>query len=276
MENAALSPAPIIKPRSPKVASRLSDLCVGLGQIYCGHLVRGLLILLIGMVMLVAWIVLLVAMKGRFAEAALIGIVPLTALWLFARFDARRLAAAAPADYALKEYNRWYVYAMFILIVVPMAVCGAFFVRATAYEAFYIVTDRMSPTLRAGQYILVDKTIYDVRPMRRGDVVIVRSSNDLRTNLVQRLVALPEDKIDVSGGAIKVNGVAVSRPVSASSTQPTTQEAAKPVELTLAQGQGYFINDNPDSQLAGLGQAPLNNVVGRVAVIYWPRPARVK
>ena len=273
--------SPIIKPRSIKTASRLSDLGCGLGQVYCGHLVRGLVIYVMGMMIATAWVMMIALMKGRFLQALLMGAVPAVALWLFAKFDARRLAAKAPPDYALKEYNRWYVYAMLVVIVLPMAVCGAFFIREKAYEAFKVVTDRMSPTIRDGERVLVNKTIYDVEPMRRGDVVIIRSPNRLRTNLVQRLVGLPGDKIELRGGEVLVNGEPVVHPGGASSTQPDTRPPGEAVKWTLPSGHGFFISDNPGAQLDGhdlddLGEAPLSNVVGRAEFIYWPRLAKVK
>jgi len=270
---------PRIRPRSVKTASRLSDF--GLGHIYCGHFVRGLAIYVIGMVIVTVWIIMIAMMKGRFIQAFVMGAIPATAHWLYAKFDARRLAARAPADYALKEYNRWYVYAMLVVLTVLLAVCGAFFIREKAYEAFKVVTDRMSPTIRDGQRVLVNKTIYDVDPMRRGDVVIVRSPNRLRVALVQRLAALPGDKIEIRGRDVLVNGQPVVRPGAVPSSQPATQSAGKVVELALPPGHGYFTSDNPDASLdsrdlGDLGEAPLSNVVGRVEYIYWPPLSRVR
>ena len=275
------TPSPIIKPRSIKTASRLSDLAYGLGQIYCGHLVRGLFIYFVGVMIVMACVMMIALMKGRFLQAFLMGAVPATALWLFAKFDARRLAAKSPPDYALKEYNRWYVYAMLVVIILPMAVCGAFFIREKAYEAFKVVTDRMSPTIRDGERVLVNKTIYDVEPMRRGDVVIVRSPNAIRWNLVQRLVGLPGDKIELRGGEVLVNGEPVVHPGGASSTQPDTRPPGEAVKWTLPSGHGFFISDNRGAKLDGhdlddLGEAPLSNVVGRAEFIYWPRLAKAK
>jgi len=270
-----------IKPRSVATASRLSDLAFGLGQMYCGRFVRGLVIYTIGMMILLASIIMIALMKGRFLQAFLMGMIPATVLWLYAKLDARRLAAKAPADYALKEYNRWYVYAMLVVIFIQFAIGAAFFIREVAYEAFVVVTARMSPTIRDGERVLVNKTIYDVEPMRRGDVVIVRSPDRIRTALVQRLAALPGDKIEIRGREVLVNGLPVARPGAMPSTKPSTQPTGKVVEVTLPPGRGYFTSDNPDAmlgdhELGDLGGAPLSNIVGRVEFIYWPPLTRVQ
>ncbi len=275
------TPLETIKPRSPKVASLLSELGTGYGQIYCGHLARGLLLYTLCIVGCVFWLLLIMLMKGRFWQAVLIGLVPLAALHIFAKLDARRLASKAPADYTLKDYNHWHVYAMLTAIGITVAICGAFVIRGFAYEAFRLVTDGMSPTIREGQRVVANKTIYDVQPMQAGDVVIVRRSGRIRINVVQRLVALPGDKVEVRGDDVMVNGTPIARPSAAPSTQPAGGPADGTVTRTLPAGHGYFIYDNPEAQrsrgyIGDLGEAPLSNVVGRVEFIYWPRPAWVE
>jgi len=268
----------VASPRSPKAASRLSDLAIGLGQIYCGHLVRGLALYFTCFVIATVWILLIAMMKGRFTQAFLIGLVPALGMWLFAKFDARRLAARAPADYVRKEYNRWYVYAMLAAIVIPFAVCGAFFIRATAYEAFQVAGASMTPTIRKGERVLVNKTVYDVEPMARGDVVVIRSPDSPRTKLVKRLIALPGDRVEVNGPDIVVNGLKIPRLSSVAATLPSTGPAGTTIELTVPHGHGYFLGDNIDNSYDSrqMGPMPLGNVVGRVEFIYWPRLASVK
>lgn len=278
--DATTSP-PAVKPRSPKVASLLSDLSYGLGQIYCGRFARGIVIYGLGMVILVAWIVLIVLMKGRFLQALLVGLLPALGLWLFAKLDARRLAATAPGDYVLKEYNRWYVYAILGGTFLPLVVCGALFVRATAYQAFRVTTNRMSPTVLEGHRIMVNKTIYDVQPMQRTDVVVIRSPNKPHRKVVQRLVALPGDEVGSDGADFVVNGVRIARRSAVSPTLRGSPPGDASVELTVPQGHGFFANDNLEAgldcpELADVGAAPLSHIVGRVEFVYWPRPARVR
>ena len=95
--------SPVVKRRSPRVASFLSSVMYGLGHIYCGHFVRGLVIYAMGITIFAATIAMMALMKGRFLQALLIGLGSAIALGLFARFDARRLAARAPAEYVLKD-----------------------------------------------------------------------------------------------------------------------------------------------------------------------------
>ena len=265
------------RPRNPRTASRLSRLGYGFGQIYCGHLVRGLTIYAISIVMLVAWIMLIALMKGRFLQAVVIGLVPFFVLGLFARIDARRLAARAPSDYTPREYNHWSVYAVLWGIIVALAVCGAFVVREMAYEAFDVVTASMAPTIPQGNRVLVDKTIYEVAPMQRGDVVIVRSPGRRRNALVKRLVALPGDEVEMRGGRIvAVNGVTVGSSDALPATTPTSHPASDTSVATVPKDYGYFMSDNPAASADAVVVAPLSSVVGRVEFIYWPRVARVK
>jgi signal peptidase I len=268
---------PVIKPRKPKTASLLSDLSIGLGHVYSGHLAKGLLLHTSGVAVLVAWIAMIALMKGHFGRAVLLGLFPAVALWLYAKFDARRLAAKAPADYVLADYNRWYIYAELIVVPLLVAACGAFFARATAYEAFRVTADRMAPTIGQGDRVMVNKGIYDVEPTRRGDVVIIRSVNQRNVKLVQRLVALPGDTVRIEGGDVVVSGVRIPRLSPVPTTNPTTRPAAV-IETVVPKGHGYFVNDNltPSQGFPNVGAAPLAYVVGKVEFVYWPRPAWVQ
>lgn len=114
----------------------------------------------------------------------------------------------------------------------------AFALRTFVVGAFRIPTRSMERTLLAGDIVLVNKLAYGARsPSRvpilglpipslrlppssrlaRGDVVVYarESTSDLpsRKFLVKRCVAVAGDTVEVSGGAVTVNGIPVSSPI---------------------------------------------------------------
>jgi len=88
------------------------------------------------------------------------------------------------------------------------AVLFALFVRTFALVAAIVPTDSMSPTLLAGDRVLVNRMIFapglppalarwlPAREPRPGDVVWLRSPLDRRTSLVKRVAALGGDVFD--------------------------------------------------------------------------------
>jgi signal peptidase I len=102
-------------------------------------------------------------------------------------------------------------------------------VRTFAYEPFNIPSGSMKPTLLVGDYLFVSKfsfgysrhslpfslplipgRIFYTQP-QRGDVAVFKLPSDNKTDYIKRIVGLPGDKIQVLGGIVHINGVAVGR-----------------------------------------------------------------
>jgi len=105
----------------------------------------------------------------------------------------------------------------------------AIVVRTFAYEPFNIPSGSMKPTLLVGDYLFVSKfsfgysrhslpfslplipgRIFYTQP-QRGDVAVFKLPSDNKTDYIKRIVGLPGDKIQVLGGIVHVNNVAVGR-----------------------------------------------------------------
>ncbi|MBL4614665.1 MAG: signal peptidase I [Magnetovibrio sp.] len=109
------------------------------------------------------------------------------------------------------------------------AVAIAILVRTFAFEPFSIPSGSMIPTLLVGDYLFVSKSSYGyskhslpfslpIVPGRvlyempeRGDVAVFKLPTDRRTDYIKRIVGLPGDTIQVRGGILHINGVAVKR-----------------------------------------------------------------
>jgi signal peptidase I len=86
-----------------------------------------------------------------------------------------------------------------IALATPL-VTGAL-LRAAVLDIFYVPSDSMLPTLRAGDYILVSRL---VRAPHRGDLVVFRGE---RGGLfVKRVAALPGDRVEVTHGELTIDG----------------------------------------------------------------------
>jgi len=109
------------------------------------------------------------------------------------------------------------------------AVLIAIGVRTFAYEPFNIPSGSMVPTLLVGDYLFVSKLSYGYSrhslpfslpliPGRvmfdapeRGDVAVFKLPSDGRTDYIKRIVGMPGDSLQVKGGVLHINGVALKR-----------------------------------------------------------------
>ena len=112
----------IVKRHKPVDAASMSALPPGLGQIYCGDIRRGILWMGASFSLLALAVVTLLLNSTRAGFSNTIGLFALDLLLcIVCAMHAWRLAKRVSTDYQLKEYNRWYVYAVFLL----MGVCGS-------------------------------------------------------------------------------------------------------------------------------------------------------
>jgi len=113
--------------------------------------------------------------------------------------------------------------------VIVFLMVVAVVVRTFLFQPFSIPSGSMLDTLRIGDHVLVSKLAYgysrfsfpfDMIPFAGrvlasspalGDVVVFRLPRDNTTNYVMRVVGLPGDTVQMVGGVLFINGVAVPR-----------------------------------------------------------------
>ena len=73
--------------------------------------------------------------------------------------------------------------------------------RRCVWMPALVLGDSMLPTLHPGQLAAVSKLAYWHRPPQRGDLVVIRTRQEL---LVKRIIALPGEEVAVTNGAVYI------------------------------------------------------------------------
>ena len=162
------------------------------------------------------------------------------------------------------------------------AVIIASLIRAFVVEPIRVDGTSMTNTLQDGEIVLVSKLDYLFGKMQRNDVVICRypgridrSINlgaalalDSHTLFVKRLVALPGDTVEISGGTLYVNGEAVPNPEKMGSVPYDY-----PLRL-LGEDEYFVIGDNRrtshDSRADDVGPISRDAIMGKVKSVLLP------
>ncbi len=123
----------------------------------------------------------------------------------------------------------------------------------------------MRPTLQDGEYILINKLAYKLGAPMRGDIVVFVFPVNPQEDLIKRIIGLPGDTITVQGGVLSINGVVMDEPyINAPPAYNGTWRVSEGELFVLGDNR----NDSRDSHQWGL--LPVENVIGRAVVIYWP------
>jgi signal peptidase I len=125
----------------------------------------------------------------------------------------------------------------------------------------------MLPTLQDGEFVLVNRLAYRIGEPARGDIVVFRSTTNFDLDLIKRIIGVPGDDVRVADGRVVVNGLALSEPY-------INAEPRYSGEWSVPQGYLFVLgdnrNDSSDSHAWGL--LPIQNVIGKAILIYWPPP----
>jgi signal peptidase I len=190
-------------------------------------------------------------------------------------------------------------------ILVAIALLLAVIIKTFAIQAFYIPSGSMENTLEINDRVLVNKIVYHIRDIHRGDIVVFNGDGSwdpgtIPVNgnifqqfgdgfasmfgfghpgdiLIKRVIGIPGDRVACcdAQGRVTVNGVPLTEQ---SYLFPDAAPSASKFNIVVPPGRLWVMGDNrffsDDSREhqgdPGGGTVPESAVIGRAFVIIWP------
>jgi len=169
------------------------------------------------------------------------------------------------------------------LVLIGGALLIAVLIKTFLFQAFYIPSESMVPTLQVDDRVIVNKLSYKVHDVNRSDIVVFKAPEGETggaRDLVKRVVGLPGETVELRSGAVFVDGQPLEEPYVAdgSTTVPTGNfgdRCAGPVSNTscvVPDGMVLVMGDNRNQSKDGRVFGPIDesDIVGRVFVRVWP------
>ena len=125
----------------------------------------------------------------------------------------------------------------------------------------------MLPTLQDGEFVLVNRLAYRLGAPAPGDIIVFRSINQADLDLIKRIVGTPGDQIAIGDGKVVLNGTTLTEPYINAAPRYAGRWSVPDGYLFVL---GDNRNDSSDSHAWGL--LPIQNVIGKAILIYWPPP----
>ncbi|MBS3819320.1 signal peptidase I [bacterium] len=168
-----------------------------------------------------------------------------------------------------------------------------FFVMTFVVQAFQIPTGSMKPTLRIGDFLLVNKFAYSQtvfswekailprKDIQRKDIAVFKYPKELSKDFVKRIIALEGEKIEIKNKRVYIN----EQPIKESykvhkDSQVFTENGYYHYDdvirdnfgpVVVPEGHCFVMGDNRDNSLDSRywGFLPLDYIKGRPWIIYF-------
>jgi signal peptidase I len=159
------------------------------------------------------------------------------------------------------------------LLTVIIAVLLAVLIRGFVAESRYIPSPSMVPTLYPGDRIVVEKLSYRFRSPLPGDVVVFRPPSRLQAAgypadqaFIKRVIAVAQQTVQVHQGRVYVDQVPLAEPFIAEPPAYEMPPVQVPAGMLFVMGDNR--NNSNDSHVWGF--LPVENVIGRANIRFWP------
>jgi signal peptidase I len=149
-----------------------------------------------------------------------------------------------------------------------VAVLFCFFLITFVAQAFRVQGTSMEPLLRDGDRIVVNKLVYRLGPIERGDVVVFWYPRDPSVSFIKRVVGRPGDRVEIRAGRVYVNGEHLSEAYLPEPFRDTDNHPA----IDVRPGYYFVLGDHRRSSndSRSWGQVPEKYIYGRAAFRFWP------
>ena len=151
-------------------------------------------------------------------------------------------------------------------LIVSLAISA--FIIIFIYQPVKVEGTSMLPALADQERIFVNKFVYRLEPISRGDVVVFHYPLDTSKSYIKRVVAVAGDRVKIDDGTVYVNGTALVEPY-----VPSPYRDTRSYPETVVPAQSYFVlgdhrslsNDSRD-----FGPVAEDYVSGKAVFAYWP------
>jgi signal peptidase I len=160
------------------------------------------------------------------------------------------------------------------IAIIAAALVVALVIKTFLFQAFYIPSDSMQPTLKPNDRVLVNKLSYKLHPIHRGDIVVFKrppseAGDPTIKDLIKRVIGLPGETIEERAGFVFINGVQLKE----SYLPPEAQGVTTSLPPTRIGPNQYFVmgdnrTNSKDSRY--IGTIPKSLIVGRAFIRVWP------
>lgn len=156
--------------------------------------------------------------------------------------------------------------------LIVLALVIAVLIKTFLFQAFYIPSESMVPTLKVNDRVLVNKLAYKLHPVHRDDIIVFKAppgTDPSINDLVKRVIGLPGETVAAHGGHVYIDGKQLSEPYLPAGTL-TSDFPPYHIPANSYWVMGDNRDNSKDSREFPAHFITKGNIVGRVFIRIWP------
>ena len=151
-------------------------------------------------------------------------------------------------------------------LVISLAISA--FIIVFLYQPVKVEGTSMMPSLDDQERIFVNKLVYRLEPIERGDVVVFHYPRDPSKSFVKRVIGVAGDHVRINSGQVYVNG----KPLEEDYVAPEYADQRSMAEIVVPPHCYFVLGDhrNMSNDSRDFGPVPAKDIYGKAAFGYWP------
>ena len=179
----------------------------------------------------------------------------------------KAVAAAPEKTNVFKEIFDW-------VAVIVIAVLISFVLHTFVMVNATVPTSSMENTIMAGDRVIGSRLYYLRHEPERGDIVMFDYPDDPSILYIKRVIGLPGDHVEITGGKVYVNGEVLDEPYLNVITEGEWGPYDVPEGCYFMMGDNR--NDSADSRYWQNTYLTRDGIVGKAVLKYWKGFERFK
>jgi signal peptidase I len=151
-------------------------------------------------------------------------------------------------------------------LVISLAIAG--FVIIFLYQPVKVEGTSMMPGLSDQERIFINKFVYRLQPIDRGDIVVFHYPRDPSKSYIKRVIGVAGDQVRIEDGVVYVNGLALEEPY-----VPPAYEDGRSYPKVVVPPHAYFVlgdHRNLSHDSRDFGPVDEHCIYGKAVFGYWP------
>jgi signal peptidase I len=151
-------------------------------------------------------------------------------------------------------------------LVISLAISA--FIIVFLYQPVKVEGTSMMPSLEDQERIFVNKFVYRLEPIERGDIVVFRYPRDPSKSYIKRVIGVAGDRVRIDGGQVYVNG----QPIEEDYVPPAYADERSFPEVMVPAHSYFMLGDHRSMSNDSRDFGPVKDgfIYGKAVFGYWP------